>query len=303
MEEVTLVGFNRTRGSRDKLVAIYPKEGTFFSDSPFVVLDAPWVDAAERRAAEVFRRYLMAHITPELAGRSYFRPPTGALPAGSPISEENGADPNPPTHLLQLPDAPVLAAIKRTWRRDRKPANILLVVDVSDSMTLEHRLDRAKAGLRAFLRETQPQDSVGLMAFSDTVKPLVPIRPLPDNAALLRRTIDGLVPHGGTAIYDAVDAAVSRVDSLGSHGRINAVVLLTDGQDVSSHIVANQVVERLRNQVESPDRVRVFTIAYSADAIGAKETLQSIAAASGGTESDGLPQDVESVYRSIASFF
>ncbi|MEA2170591.1 MAG: Ca-activated chloride channel, partial [Solirubrobacteraceae bacterium] len=35
MEEATLLDFNRHRGSQPKLIAVYPKEGTFYSDSPF----------------------------------------------------------------------------------------------------------------------------------------------------------------------------------------------------------------------------------------------------------------------------
>jgi Ca-activated chloride channel family protein len=303
MEEVTLLDFNRTRGDQQPLVAVYPKEGTFFSDSPFVVLDAPWVSAEERRAAEVFRRYLTAHITPELAARFSFRPPRDIPPVGSSISKANGADPSLPRRVLQLPDPPVLAAIKHSWRRDRKPANILLVVDVSDSMRLQQRLDRAKAGLRAFLREAQPQDSVGMLPFAYKPQPLVPIRPMTRNRTVLRSAIDGLVTHGGTAIYDAVDRGVRDVEALGSQDHINALVLLTDGQDSSSQLVAKQVIDALAAKPESSERVRVFTIAYSPEAAGSREILARIAAASGGDDYLGQTEDIESVYRKIASFF
>ena len=63
--------------------------------------------------------------------------------------------------MLQLPEPRVLAAIKKAWRRDRKPANILLVLDTSGSMNEEQRLDRAKAGLDVFFRNVEPQDSSG----------------------------------------------------------------------------------------------------------------------------------------------
>jgi Ca-activated chloride channel family protein len=49
--------------------------------------------------------------------------------------------------------------------------------------------------------------------------------------------------------------------------------------------------------------VRVFTIAYSAGATGAKEALAKLAAASGGKSYTGTTQNIESVYRSISSFF
>jgi Ca-activated chloride channel family protein len=40
------------------LAAVYPKEGTLFSDSPWVTLDAPWVDDAKRAASADFLEYL-----------------------------------------------------------------------------------------------------------------------------------------------------------------------------------------------------------------------------------------------------
>ena len=49
--------------------------------------------------------------------------------------------------------------------------------------------------------------------------------------------------------------------------------------------------------------MRVFTIAYSADAAGAAEALEAIAKASGGQPYKGDTENIESVYRSISSFF
>jgi Ca-activated chloride channel family protein len=300
MEEVTLLDFNRTRGDRPRLVAIYPEEGTFFSDNPFIVLDAPWVDDADRRAAEVFRRYAMAHVD---ASKYNFRPATGPVPAGSPISAANGADPSEPRHLLDLPTPRVLDAVRRAWRRDRKPADILLTVDISDSMNEENRLQHAKDGLRAFLGGIQPEDRVGLLAFSDIVQPLVPVQPLSVNGARLRQAVDGLVTNGGTSLYDAVDASVRRVEALGGRDRIKAVVVLSDGQDLNSQLVLDGLIKRLESRPEAPTRVRVYAIAYSADAAGARDALDKIAAATGGTVVEGGTGNIESVYRDIGSFF
>ena len=49
----------------------------------------------------------------------------------------------------------MLARLKQAWREDRKPANVLLVLDNSGSMGEESRLERAKEGLRAFLAEAR----------------------------------------------------------------------------------------------------------------------------------------------------
>jgi Ca-activated chloride channel family protein len=304
MEETTLLEFNRhRRRGQPRLVALYPSAGTFFSDDPMIVLEAPWVGPEQARAAGVFRRFLLASLTPELAGRYFFRPAAGR-PAPE-ISAAGGADPAQPRRVLELPDPPVLAAIRRAWRLDRKPANIMLVVDTSQSMADEGRLDRARAGLRAFLDGVQPQDRVGLMSFSTDARVLAGIAPATRQVPVMRRFIDGLTAEGGTAVYDATDVAVRRVERLPHHrDHINAVVVLTDGDDTSSRtITADQLVAELDRHREDAERVRVYTIAYAAGDSPFASVLGRIATAGGGRSYSGTTRNIESVYTSISSFF
>ena len=303
MEEATLVDFNLRRGSRDKLVAIYPSEGTFYSDNPYIALDAPWVTEPQRKGAASFGEFLQKNIDGELAARNGFRPADLRAKPSAPLNEANGVDPAQPKRVLGLPEPRVLAAVKKTWREDRKPANVLLVVDVSGSMVEEDRLKNAKDGLQTFLREVAPQDRVGLTIFNDQVTPLAPIAPIRNNRAKLRSLVSGLVADGGTAIYDATDAGVEQVSKLADKSRINAVVLLTDGEDTDSSKTIEAVVRDLDKQGDSSQRVRVFTIAYSAGAAGAADNLKRIADASGGKPYEGTIDDIETVYRSISSFF
>jgi Ca-activated chloride channel homolog len=302
MEEVTLLDFNRERGSQPKLVAIYPEEGTFYSDNPFVVLDAPWVDAAERQAAQRFQRFLAERIDARRAARFGFRPADLDAEPAPPIEHANGVDPEEPRRVLGLPEPRVLDRLRQAWREDRKPANIMLVVDTSGSMVEENRLARAKEGLEAFFRELSPNDRVGLTAFSDQIRPLLPVAPFRTARDRLRRTVDGLVADGGTAIYDATVAGLDAIRELNDRERINAVVILTDGEDTDSSRTVDQVVQEV-GQGDASNRVRIFTIAYSAGATGAAENLERIAEASGGLAYTGDTDDIELVYRSISSFF
>jgi Ca-activated chloride channel family protein len=303
MEEVTLLDFNRTRGSQQRLVALYPPEGTFYSDNPFIVLDAPWVDAREREAAAAFQEFLSEEVDAEAAARSGFRPADLDAEPVAPVSKENGVDPAQPERVLGLPSPRVLDRIKRTWREDRKPANILLVVDTSGSMADENRLERAKEGLGTFFNEVSPNDRVGLMTFSDRVQYLAPLAPFSSNRGSLETTVGNLIADGGTAFFDATVEGLGAVQDLNDAERINAVVLLTDGEDTDSSRSAEEVVDLLEGQGDSSSRVRVFTIAYSAQAEGAEEALGAIAQASGGQAYTGDTEDIETVYRSISSFF
>ena len=300
MEEVTLLDFNRRRGGQPPLVALYPPEGTFYSDNPFIVLDAPYNSTAEKAGARQLQKFLTEEIDAQEAGREGFRPADlKEKPAGR-VSAANGVDPAQPARVLGLPEPRVLDRIRRTWREDRKPANVLLVVDTSGSMNDENRLARAKAGLRTFLREVSPNDRIGLTIFSDRIQPLVRIgkrrRELP-------RLVDRLIPDGGTAVYDAAAHGIEEVRKLRDRERINAVVLLTDGEDTDSSLDADEVVRLAAAQGDSENQVRVFTIAYSAEAGGAADALRRIARASGGQDYTGDTDDIETVYRSISSFF
>jgi Ca-activated chloride channel homolog len=300
MEEVTLLDFNANRGSQPRLVALYPPEGTFYSDNPFIVLDGSWNSRAEKEGAKEFQEFLADQVDAEAAGRFGFRPADlDAKPAGR-VTAASGADPAQPKRVLGLPEPRVLDRIRRTWRADRKPANVLLVVDTSGSMADESRLERAKEGLRGFLREVSRNDRIGLTIFSDRIQSLVPIGA---RRAELAPIVSRLIADGGTAVYDATVKGLETVRRLRDSERINAVVVLTDGEDTDSEIDADEVVRRAGAQGDSASRVRVFTIAYSAGAQGAAQTLERIAKASGGQAYTGDTEDIETVYRSISSFF
>jgi Ca-activated chloride channel family protein len=304
MEEVTLLDFNRTRGSQGKLVAIYPREGTFYSDNPFVVLNAPWVSAQERAGARAFQRFLAREVTPSRAARSGFRPADRNKRPVAPVTPANGVDPRQPARVLGLPEPRVINRIRSAWRKDRKPANVMLVVDTSESMNDESRLQNAKDGLEVFLNEVSPSDRLGLLTFSDKITEQVPLgQPFRKTGRNLRRIVKNLNANGGTAVFNATANGLGSVRRLDDESRINAVVVLTDGEDTDSTLSVNEVVERVSNQDDSAPQVRVFTIAYSADAEGAADSLRQIARGSGGQDYEGTTGNIETIYRSISSFF
>ena len=301
MEEATLVAFNKGRKGT-KLVGLYPREGTFFSDNPFLILNAPWVSAPQRAAAEKLQQFLVERITPQIAQAAGFRPGDPAKKAGAPIDAAHGADATLPKTQLQLPEPSVLAGIKKAWRADRKAANVMLVFDTSGSMGEENKIDQAKDGLRVFFRELSPRDRIGLQSFNTKVFKEAPIAPVASNLSLLKQRVDGLLPDGETAFFDATNAGYDAVRALNDDSRINAVVVLTDGQDNQSHMSIGALVKKLEAQSQSEQQVvRVFTIAYGQQADSSK--LERIAKASGGEAFSGDPTEIEAVYRKISSFF
>jgi Ca-activated chloride channel family protein len=201
-----------------------------------------------------------------------------------------------------LPEPRVLAAIKRAWHEDRKAGNILLVVDVSGSMNDEDKIGQARRGLQTFLRHLSPRDRVGLVTFSSETQELVPIREFRLNRDLLRTRVSELVADGDTALYDATERAWRTVDELDDDTRINAVVVLSDGEDTASSRGLDEVLAALSARAGGEGRqIRVFTIAYGKDAT--EDVLEQLATASGGNAYSGDPETIEAVYVQISSYF
>ena len=76
------------------LVAIYPEEGTVFSDNPFFILDAEWVSDTEREGAERFEAFVQEPANQERVLEYGFRPGNPDVAVGSPITPDNGVDPD-----------------------------------------------------------------------------------------------------------------------------------------------------------------------------------------------------------------
>jgi Ca-activated chloride channel family protein len=303
MEEVTLLDYNRTRPEgAERLIAEYPSDGTFYSDDPYMTLNAPWVSAAQKQASDEFGQWLVQEITPEIAAKYGFRPGDQSSKPVAPIDKAHGVLTAQPSLVLGLPEPEVLARIKSSWHQDRKPANVLLVVDVSGSMQEDNKIGEAKGGLQTFLRQLSPRDRVGLLYFNADPHVGVPIGPFKANKLQLRQTVSQLIAGGNTALYDAVSDGVRSVDDLKDDTRINAVVVLSDGQDTASSTKLGSLLKQLNARSGGEERqVRVFTIAYGSSAD--QGTLEKIANASGGKAYVGDPTEIEKVYLQISSFF
>jgi Ca-activated chloride channel family protein len=117
VQETQVVQFNEQ--SHWRLVAIYPAEGTFMADYPYIVLDGSWVNADERAAAHMLWKWLRAEVTPQAAARNGYRVATPGAPVLPPIDPEHGADPSKPDAVLRPPVPDVLTAILATWKEDR----------------------------------------------------------------------------------------------------------------------------------------------------------------------------------------
>jgi Ca-activated chloride channel family protein len=281
------------------LVAIYPVEGTFWSDHPYAVLDAEWVGAEEKSAAQAFLAFLKAKPQQARALALGFRPGDSSIPIGAPIDAAHGVDAQQPQTLLEVPNGDMLAALVALWREEKKSAEVVIVFDRSGSMNGDP-LTEAKAGAKAFLDGLGDRDAASVLFFNDQVGTPDDPQPLGKSRAKLEAAIDASFADGGTALYDAVAAAYDKMLARAKKqpGRIHALVVMTDGKDESSAMALAQL-ERRFNPENAP--VKIFTIAYGS---GADPTiLEQIAASAQGTSVKGTSANIVQVYRDLSAFF
>ncbi len=310
------------RPPRIPLVAIYPKEGTIYSDNPFFILDADWVTPEEKEAAAAFQAFVQQPENQQRVLEFNFRPASPEVAIGAPITPENGVDPDQPQTLLEVPTPPVMVGLLDRWAEQRKAARVLLVMDISGSMKepadggRETKLDLAKAAAVDSLDEFKPDDEVGLTVFSTGLgdgtsisMDLVPIGPMSDNADELRRQIEGLIPTNGTPLYDITRQSFETMYDSYDPTRINAVVLLTDGKNDDGDVADDQdqldqtlALLRDRSQGELGRPVRVFTIGYGADAD--LSVLRQIAEATNAASYNASdPKSINKVFTAVVSNF
>jgi Ca-activated chloride channel homolog len=298
-ENLVIESYARATPPELPLVAIYPVEGTFWADHPFAVLDAPWVSAEHKEAAALLQKTLRGKSPQARAVALGFRAADPAIPIGAPIDSAHGVDPKQPQNLLEVPDAPTLMALIELWRTTKKSSDVVLVFDKSGSMR-GRPLAEAKQGAKAFLAGLDPRDQVTLIFFDGNVYP--PIGPLPigANRQRLDDRIDGVMASGGTAMYDAIDAAMKqlRKRSKESSHRIRAVVAMTDGLDENSRITQAALRSSLGGE---ESRITVFTVGYgdSADA----GVLTAIANSGNGGFARGDVASIVAVFRDLAAYF
>jgi Ca-activated chloride channel homolog len=287
------------RPPREPLVAIYPEEGTLYADHPLYVPDADWVSDRERRAAQRFVDHVETTAVQEIVLEHGFRPGNPDVAVGAPIEPANGVDPEVPETLLDVPSPQVLADLLDNWSEQRKSARVLLLVDASGSMgdqgdpdSGETKLDLAKAAATQALDLFKDDDHVGLWVFSTelgdgtrNVLELQAPRRVGEIRESLAQSIDDLVPVSNTPLYEATEAAHDAALAEFDPTRINAVVLLSDGQNQDSDGADDrQQLESLladlgaANEGQASQPVRVFAIAYGQDAD--MTTLRQIAEAS-----------------------
>jgi Ca-activated chloride channel family protein len=289
------------QSSQIPVVAIYPKEGTFWSNHPYAILNTAWVTAEQKDAAQLFEAFLLDKPQQLKALEYGFRPADPSIPLTSPLDAEHGVDVSQPQTILEVPSASVIEGVQSLWRETKKPVDLIVVFDISGSMEGE-KITTARASLLEFVSKLDDRDRLRIDLFSTDINTLTPLTPIGDKRQQVLDSISGIFEHGNTSLYDATLKAYRDLQVDGDPNHIRSIVILTDGQDTTSTATLDEVIHEIQaTEGEGGNAIKVFTIAFGEDADSA--ILKSIAEPSGGKQYDSLPETIQKIYDEISTFF
>jgi Ca-activated chloride channel family protein len=310
LEENDLIYINQGKTQYkppEKLVALYPKEGTFVHDHPFAIpQNVPWVTEEQRKGAEQFTQWVLRKEVQQKVLEAGFRPATSAVPLACPICPENGVDPSQPQTLLPVPEPAVLSRVQQSWQLVKKQADVVILIDTSGSMNDDDKIGRAKEAALTFLEDQGSNNNIGLVQFNSRPNVLVPLDSLETNRAQLQASIQSLNARGNTALYNGLIAAITELQQRQSQlkegdSRIQAIVLLSDGKETIAPEKLNEVVTMISQARNSRTPILVIPVAYGSDAdINA---LNAIARAGDTKVQSGDAKNIKKLLETISQYF
>jgi Ca-activated chloride channel family protein len=275
--------------------AIYPK-ATFTSNMRAILPNAPWVNADEKAAGQKVIDYLRSPQGQKIATELGLRPGVPGVDLGSKFTPQYGVDPNAKYDSLRPPKPEVVEAMLKSWQEfAKKPSQIVIVVDSSGSMEGD-KLPAVQNTLRHYIESLGPKERVALIDFDSEIRPPVQVDGTPQGRDRGMQFIASLQVKGGTKLYDAALNARNWLASNLRQDAINAVVILTDGEDSGSKIGLDQLRQELeKSNFKSDQRIAFFTVGYGKEGEFNPEVLQQIAQLNGGYYRRGDPTTISTL--------
>ncbi|MEO1404116.1 MAG: VWA domain-containing protein [Cyanobacteria bacterium J06635_1] len=272
--------------------AVYPK-ATFTSNMRAILPNAPWVSAQEREAAEQIIEYLQSPDAQQIAANLGLRPATPGVALGPKFTPEFGVDPQASYDSYRPPAPDVVEVMLTAWEDvAKKPSLVVVVVDSSGSME-GNKLPAVQNTLKTYVENLGPKDQIALIDFDSEIRPPVLVDGSPNGRNRGLQFVSSLQANGGTRLYDSALEARNWLQQNLRDEAINAVLILTDGEDSESALSLNQLGEELKESgFNSDQRIAFFTVGYGREGDFDPEALEQIASLNGGYYRKGDPATI-----------
>lgn len=275
--------------------AVYPK-ATFSSNMRAILPNAPWVSADEKAAAQKVIEYLQSPEAQAIATELGLRPGTPGVALSAKFTPQFGVNPQAKYDSLRPPKPDVVEAMLTSWETAaKKPSKVVVVVDSSGSMA-GNKLPAVQNTLQHYINSLGPKDQIALIDFDSEIRTPVLVDGTQAGRDRGLQFISSLQADGNTKLYDAALYARNWLQQNFRKDAINAVLILTDGEDSGSKIRLNQLRQELEKSNFSTDqRIAFFTIGYGQKGEFNPEVLQQIAQLNGGYYRQGDPETLSAL--------
>jgi hypothetical protein len=289
--EVSVLRHN-VKQSGSPLVAVYAQPAVPSLDFPFVVL--PDTKPDKREAAERFLKVLIDQPAAEALADAGFRTPDGQMLRDRSNDKRTSPDKLTPA---PMPNPTEVNDTLNQWAGVNLSGRIQVLLDVSGSMgdpvpgTNKTRIGLVLEAAKLGIGLMKPTTKIGVWRYSTDLdgpgkdyKELIAMRPVAEqvsNGALDTLMATKAVSNGGTGLYDSALAAYKSATQNFEAGRINLVVILTDGgNDNDNGINREQLLTELGKLRDPKHPVQIIGIGIGSDIDGPE--LNTIAKATGG---------------------
>ncbi|MEM7726555.1 MAG: extracellular solute-binding protein [Cyanobacteria bacterium P01_A01_bin.45] len=272
--------------------AVYPKS-TFTSNMRAIVPNTPWVSADEKAAAQKVIEYLRSPEVQQIATNLGLRPGVAGVALGNNFKPEFGVNPQAKYDSLRPPKPEVAEVMIKSWQEAaKKPSLVAVIIDSSGSMS-GNKLPAVQNTLQTYINNLGPKEQIALIDFDSQVREPVIVDGTPAGKDKGLQFISSLRADGGTALYDATLNARNWLQQNLRKDAINAVLVLTDGEDSGSRISLQQLGQELQKSGFSSDqRIGIFTVGYGKEGEFSPDVLKQMAESNGGYYSKGDPETI-----------
>lgn len=144
--------------------------------------------------------------------------------------------------------------------RDRKPAHLVFLVDVSGSMGSPDKLPLAQKSLHVLVDSLNARDTVALVTYAGSVRVALEPTPATDRTTILS-AIDSLSARGSTAMGSGMELAYRLAVREVRPGHVSRVVVLTDGDaNIGANVTAQQMLAAVKAYVQ--EGVTLTTVGF-----------------------------------------
>jgi Ca-activated chloride channel family protein len=218
------------------------------------------VDTASYTIAR--RKLTEGVLPPEAAVRveefvNYFEYAYAAPDGARPFSVGIDAAPspfNPGRHIVR-----VGVSTKARSVAERKPANLVFLVDVSGSMTSSDKLDLAKRSLRILVDNLKDGDTVSLVTYAGSTRVVLERTGLDKKNEILA-AIEDLTAGGSTAMASGIELAYQQALRGLEGDAISRVIVLSDGDANVGNTSHEEILAAIASKVR--EGVTLSTVGF-----------------------------------------